>query len=108
MALTAAQRREHVGRIFTKGIADALNNEEGLFSINLRTIMQWIKAHKTDTAFSNEADRTEATLWMLREMFQRAMNRDPELNALNRRLFRKWIDGHLGYGEGIIMEPLGQ
>jgi hypothetical protein len=108
MALTAAQFREHVGRFMLQGMAADVAHEDGLFSVNLRTIMRWAKEHRSDTGFSNPADRTEAATRFLRELFQRTSGRDSEANALNRRLFRKWLDMHLTYGDGIAFEPAGQ
>jgi hypothetical protein len=107
MALTQAQLRDHTGRIMLQGMAN-LAREDELYSVNLRTIMSWVKDHKNDSGFSNEADRIEASMRLLRDLFQRTMRRDSEASLLNRRLFRKWLDGHLGYGEGILIESQGQ
>lgn len=108
MALTAAQFREHVGRFMLRGMADEVNHEDGLFAVNLRTVMRWARDHRGDTRFSNLADRTEAATTFLRELFQRTQGRNSEANATNRRIFRKWLDMHLTYGDGIAIEPAGQ
>ncbi len=105
MALTAAQLREHVGRMFIRGFGSLLADGETRISIS--TIVLWIKNHKTDSAFSNEADRSEACITMLRELFLRTTGINSDASLVNRRIFRKWVDQMLGYGEGILIEPQG-
>jgi hypothetical protein len=107
MALTRNEFLLHVGRFTTQGISNSLSNDELLQGERMRLILSWAKDHVSDSDFSNIADRKEAAYTFLKEVFERTWNRNVDANQTNRRIFRKWIDSNLGYGEGINFEPGG-
>lgn len=102
MALTQAQLRDHAGRLILRGIAATIRQDEQLSAQN---ILPWIWAHRDDTGFSTAPDRNEAVGIILRQIFNRTTDLDA---AVNKRIFRKWVDDQFGYGNGITIEPQGQ
>ena len=101
MALTQAQIRDHAGRLMLRGFASSLPNGE---DVSVKILAGWVKSHITDSAFSTAADRKEAAITIFREMYERSTGM---VSTNNRRHFRKWVDGMLEYGDGMLIEPLG-
>ena len=101
MALTQAQIRDHAGRLMLRGFAASLPAGE---DVSVKIMVGWVKAHITDSAFSTASDRKEAAITILREIYERSTGM---VSTDNRRHFRKWVDGMLEYGDGILIEPMG-
>lgn len=106
-ALTAAQLREHLGAMVSRGVMQSLRQGVPLEEITLKDIMSWAREYRLNGTLGTQADRTEAIQFFYRQLFERSTGLDPANGSANDiHYYRKhWLYHYAGQNESDTVEP---